>query len=120
GLFSVAVVHRAARPTNSSVGCNRLVRFTQLRARRVGERARHLGSQLGLFKGVAISFEKTNLVETQSEHLIAVDRLEKLPQRFDVKSVRHNNQLGDGMWQVEYSKEVRRSQYSEPVERVVP
>ena len=53
------------------------MRLSQLVAQRCGDRPRNSRSWIDLVKRVAVPFEELDLLEAQSENLVAVDRLQK-------------------------------------------
>jgi hypothetical protein len=116
----VAVVHGRARPANTAVGGNGVVWFSQLPAQRLRDGPRDSRDYIDLVKRVAVSLQEPDLVEAQSEDLIAIDRLKKTPQRFRVKALGHDGKFGDRPLKPEYSKEARPAQYGQPVQRMIP
>ena len=119
-LPAVAVVHSVACPADASVGGHGLVRFSQLSAQRVRDCPRDPRNQIELIKRVPVALEQPNLVEAQSEDLVAIDRLKEAPQRLGVEAVGDHNQFGDRLRNPQRLKDAGPAQNGQAIEGVVP
>lgn len=119
-LAARAVHHGRAAPTDAAVRRNRLLRFGELVAERIDRGARHRFSQVDLDQAIAVALKQTGLVAAQAEHLVAVHRLKKTPQRFGVETVGSERKLGHGAGQYKHAEHIGAAQHGQAVEGVLP
>ena len=85
--------------------------FGQLGAQRLGDRLRDSRGWIDLVERVAVPLEELDLVEAQSEDLVAIGRLQKAPQGLRMKAVGHDDQFGDRPLKPENLKQARPAQH---------
>ena len=96
------------------------MRLGQLIAQRLGDCSRDSRSRIDLVEHVAVSLEELDLMEAQSQDLIAIDRLQKASQGLGVKAVGHDGQFGERPLKPEHSKQARPAQHGQSIQRMVP
>jgi hypothetical protein len=104
----------------TAVGDDDLAWIGELSAQCIGDRSRDSRDEIDPVERMTGAFEESNVVQAQTEDLVAINRLQKASQRLGVKALAGDDQLADGLRKSHGAEDARAAQYGQSIQRVVP